>query len=79
LSRHSESGDFPIDLNLNGNDLYYEDGKSTNAVNPDDIPTTVNPVGAGNICLKKRVALIRTAAISEIEVRQLKLEISQNT
>jgi hypothetical protein len=66
-------------LNLNGNDLYYEDGKLTNAANPDDIPATVNPVVAENICLQKRVALIRTAAIWEIEVRRLKLEMSQNT
>jgi hypothetical protein len=71
--------DRPIDLNLNGNHLFYEDGKWTDATNPDDIPTTVNPVVAENICLKKRVeTLIRTAAISEIEVRQLKREIREH-
>jgi hypothetical protein len=40
--------------------------------------TTVNPVVAENIFLKKRVeTLLRTAAISEIEVRQLKQEIRE--
>jgi hypothetical protein len=67
-----------VELNLNGNRLSYEDGKWTDETNPDDVPTTVNPVVSENICLKKRVeTLIRTAAISEIEVRQLKREIRE--
>jgi hypothetical protein len=70
--------DRPIEVTINGNVLLYEDGAWTDATNPDDVPTTVHPAVAENICLKKRVeTLIRTAAISEIEVRQLKQEIQE--
>jgi hypothetical protein len=70
--------DRPIELNLNGNLLRYEDGAWDDTTNPDDAPTTVNPVVSENICLKKRVeTLIRTAAMSEIEVRQLKQELRE--
>jgi mevalonate kinase len=46
--------------------------------NTDRVPTTINPIVSENICLKKRVeTLIRTAAISDIEVQQLKEEIRE--
>jgi hypothetical protein len=70
--------DRQIEVSINGNVLLYEDGAWTDATNPENVPTTVHPAIAENICLKKRVeTLIRTAAISEIEVRQLKQEIQE--
>jgi hypothetical protein len=70
--------DRAITISLTGNDLEYREGVWQDLTNPDAAPTTVNPVVSENICLKKRVeTLIRTAAISEIEVRHLKEEIRE--
>jgi hypothetical protein len=70
--------DGAIAISLTGNALDYRGGVWKDLTNPDAAPTTVNPVVSENICLKKRVeTLIRTAAISEIEVRHLKEEIRE--
>lgn len=70
--------DRPIKIKLSNCKIKYDDGVWNDLTAPDDIPTTTNPVVSENICLKRRVeTLIRTAAISEIEVQQLKEEIKE--
>ncbi|KAK8889391.1 hypothetical protein M9Y10_034137 [Tritrichomonas musculus] len=70
--------DRPIKIKLSNSKIKYDDGVWNDLTAPDDIPTTTNPVVSENICLKRRVeTLIRTAAISEIEVQQLKEEIKE--
>jgi hypothetical protein len=70
--------DRKILIKLSGNRLQYEDGAWNDITDPDAVQAAANPVVAENIVLKKRVeTLIRTAAISEIEVRQLKEEIRE--
>ena len=70
--------DREIEINLSRAKLSYADGVWNDVSNPQKVPTTTNPIVSENICLKKRVeTLIRTAAISEIEVQQLKAEIRE--
>jgi hypothetical protein len=68
--------DLDVNLRLSRNELIYHGGKWIDLTNTEQVPTTVNPIVSENICLKKRVeTLIRTAAISDIEVQQLKDDI----
>ena len=70
--------DREIRIELSHNKMIYQDGVWNDITNPNDVPTTVNPIVSENICLKRRVeTLTRTAAISEIEVQQLKAEIKE--
>lgn len=70
--------DRDISIKLTNSKVIYQDGLWNDVTNPNDIPTTTNPIVSENICLKRRVeTLIRTAAISEIEVQQLKEEIKE--
>lgn len=65
-------------INLSRNQLRYKNGVWNDTTDTTAVPTTINPIVSENICLKKRVeTLIRTAAISEIEVQQLKEEIRE--
>lgn len=70
--------DRDISIKLSNSKVIYQNGVWNDITNPNDIPTTTNPIVSENICLKRRVeTLIRTAAISEIEVQQLKEEIKE--
>ena len=70
--------DRDVTIKLSNNQIVYHDGVWNDNTNPNDIPTTTNPLVSENICLKRRVeTLIRTAAISDIEVQQLKEEIKE--
>ncbi|OHT04102.1 hypothetical protein TRFO_06396 [Tritrichomonas foetus] len=70
--------DREITVKLSNNKILYKEGVWNDITSPNDIPTTTNPIVSENICLKRRVeTLIRTAAISEIEVQQLKEEIRE--
>lgn len=70
--------DREIKIKLSRSRLLYSDGVWNDVTNPNNIPTTTNPIVSENLVLKKRVeTLIRTAAISEIEVQQLKEEIRE--
>ena len=70
--------DRDIKIKLSRSKLVYSDGVWNDVTNPENIPEATNPVVSENIVLKKRVeTLIRTAAISEIEVQQLKEEIRE--
>ena len=65
-------------IKLSNNVLQYEAGLWNDASNPESVPTTTNPIVSENIVLKRRVeTLTRTAAISEIEVQQLKAQIKE--
>ena len=65
-------------IKLSNNVLEYDAGLWNDASNPEAVPTTTNPIVSENIVLKRRVeTLTRTAAISEIEVQQLKAEIKE--
>ena len=65
-------------IKLSNNVLEYQAGLWNDTSNPEAIPTTTNPIVSENIVLKRRVeTLTRTAAISEIEVQQLKAEIKE--
>jgi hypothetical protein len=76
--RSLEPSDRDIEITLTRNDLVYHNGKWNDLTNTDRVPTTINPIVSENICLRKRVeTLIRTAAISDIEVQQLKQEIQE--
>lgn len=76
MSPNEEDRD--IEINLSRACITYSDGVWNDVSNPQRVPTTTNPIVSENICLKKRVeTLIRTAAISEIEVQQLKEEIRE--
>ena len=71
--------DRSFQINLTGNCLAYENGSWNNVTpSPDSEVVSTDPLISENICLKKRVeTLIRAAAISEIEVQQLKEQIRE--
>jgi hypothetical protein len=70
--------DREITIKLTGSGLRYKDGLWNDNTDGAAIKAAQNPVLAENTVLKKRVeTLIRTVAISEIQVRQLKEEIRE--
>lgn len=66
-------------IHLNRNEIEFSNnGKWVDETNPEAVPTTTNPIVSENRILRQRVeTLTRTAAISEIEVQQLKAEIAE--
>ena len=67
-----------IKLNFYKNKIIYSNGKWIDVSNPNENPTTTNPLVSENITLKKRIeALTRTAAISFLEVEQLNKKIKE--